>query len=121
MPAAVVGADFVVAGADFADEAAGGGVVAAGAAAGGVAAPVPAADLAVVDFCTPPWPLQAPLPVAAEVVPSLQVVGFAESAARLGIISAKVNNGAATAAMREVSFIKFTPFLMSRTLSNNES
>jgi hypothetical protein len=31
-------------------------------------------------FCTPPWPLQAPRPVACEVVPSLHVVGAVLSA-----------------------------------------
>jgi hypothetical protein len=42
------------------------GAAGAGAAAGAVA-PVPA------DLLTPPWPLQAPRPLRAEVVPSLQV------------------------------------------------
>jgi hypothetical protein len=36
-------------------------------------------------FCKPPWPLHAPLPVAAEVVPSLQGwVGGVGVSARLG-------------------------------------
>ena len=48
--------------------------VAAGAEADG-------ADEPEAAFCTPPWPLQAPRPVAVEVVPSLHCVGAA--AARL--------------------------------------
>jgi hypothetical protein len=32
-------------------------------------------------FCTPPWPLQAPRPVAVDVVPSLQVAGVLVSSA----------------------------------------
>jgi hypothetical protein len=62
--AAAVGADFE--GDDLA--AAGVPVSAVG---GAVAAGAGAAAL----FCTPPCPLHAPRPVAAEVVPSLQVVG----------------------------------------------
>jgi hypothetical protein len=63
------------------------GVLVAGAAAG-VAAAAGAA------FCTPPWPLQAPLPVELLVVPSLQVVVAALSA-KLGTVNAKTNSGAA--------------------------
>ncbi|HEX4241434.1 MAG TPA: hypothetical protein VHZ53_08485 [Steroidobacteraceae bacterium] len=47
-------------------------------------------------FCTPPWPLQAPRPVAVEVVPSLQVVGAGASAARLDSENAAMINEAAT-------------------------
>jgi hypothetical protein len=63
------------------------GVFAAGAAAG-------AAGAAGAAFCTPPWPLQVPLPVEVVVVPSMQVV-VAVSAARLGIANAQTNRGAA--------------------------
>jgi hypothetical protein len=35
----------------------------------------------LLDVCTPPWPLQAPRPVAVLVVPSLQVAGVLPSAA----------------------------------------
>jgi hypothetical protein len=63
------------------------GVLVAGAAAGAVAAAA---------FCTPPWPLQVPLPVEVLVVPSLQVVVVAAvSAERLGIANVKTNRGAA--------------------------
>jgi hypothetical protein len=34
-----------------------------------------------VAFCTPPWPLHAPRPVALEVVPSVQFVGAAAACA----------------------------------------
>jgi hypothetical protein len=64
--AVAVGADFVALEVDFAAVVAGAGAGAA--AAGG------AADVVLVAFCTPPCPLHAPLPVADEVVPSLQVV-----------------------------------------------
>jgi hypothetical protein len=47
-------------------------------------------------FCTPPWPLQAPRPVAVDVVPSLQVVGAGASAARLDSENAAMINEAAT-------------------------
>jgi hypothetical protein len=60
------------------------GVLVAGAAAAAGAA-----------FCTPPWPLHVPLPVEVLVVPSLQVVVAAVSAARLGIANAKTSRGAA--------------------------
>jgi hypothetical protein len=42
----------------------------------------------LVAFCTPPWPLHAPRPVAVDVVPSLQVVGAVESAAAAGTVMA---------------------------------
>jgi hypothetical protein len=54
--------------------------------------------VAGADFCTPPWPLQAPRPVAVEVVPSLHVVGAGESAAQAAWLQARISNG--TAAMR---------------------
>jgi hypothetical protein len=47
-------------------------LAAAGAAAGAEVAA--AAGLAPEAFCTPPWPLQVPLPVEVLVVPSAQVV-----------------------------------------------
>lgn len=50
------------------------------------------------DVCTPPWLLQAPRPVAVEVVPSLHVVGAGESAAQAAWLQAKISNG--TAAIR---------------------
>lgn len=51
--------------------------------------------LAFVVFCMPPWPLQVPLPVEVLVVPSLQVVVGAGSAAKLGIAKANISTGAA--------------------------
>jgi len=98
LPAVAVGADFDAEAVDFAAVAAAGADCdiapeGAGAAAGAEAPPGDAgvigaagtAAFAEVEgdfgaFCTPPWPLHAPLPVVAEVVPSLQVVGSAESA-----------------------------------------
>jgi hypothetical protein len=49
-------------------------------------------------FCTPPWLLQAPRPVAVEVVPSLHVVGAGESAAQAAWLQARISSG--MAAMR---------------------
>ena len=103
MPAVVVGADFEAVD-DFAAVvavAAGGAVAAAAGAAGAVAAAgalVPAADLALEAFCTPPWPLHAPRPVAVEVVPSLQGVGVPEVAGAAGAAAGAAAAGAAAAA-----------------------
>jgi hypothetical protein len=57
--------------------------------AGGVAA---GADvlLDLEAFCTPPWPLQAPRPLAVEVLPSLQVVGAAAGAWATAVSTAKL-------------------------------
>jgi hypothetical protein len=85
---------------------------AAGAAAGaGVAAGVAeAAAVVFAAFCTPPWPLQAPLPVAADVVPSLQVVGAAAvESAWLAIDIANIKMGAARAPRSMVFFTICTP------------
>ncbi len=67
-------------------------------AAGAVAAGVAAGDVAEVlaGFRTPPWPLHAPRPVAADVVPSLHVVGSVEAACP-GIASVTMSRGAAKA------------------------
>jgi hypothetical protein len=68
-------------------------------------------------FWTPPWPLQVPLPVDVEVVPSLQVVVAVESA-QAGNDSANAIKGAAMSPMRFVFFMivysricSFTPRL----------
>jgi hypothetical protein len=53
----------------------------AGAVEAGAAAGAAAAGAAAAAFCTPPWPLHAPRPVAVDVVPSLQVVAAGVSAA----------------------------------------
>jgi hypothetical protein len=58
-------------------------------------------------FCTPPWPLQVPLPVEVLVVPSLHVLGA--SSARLDGASANTANGNAINAERMVVFINDTP------------
>jgi hypothetical protein len=86
LPAAAVGAEFAAA-EDLA--AAGVAAAAAGAAAAGVAG---------VAFCTPPWPLQVPLPVDVEVVPSLQVLVAAEAAGAAGAAGAAAGAAAAEAA-----------------------
>jgi hypothetical protein len=99
--AVAVGADF-----DAVDDlAAAGAAVAAGAAA--------VAGLLFDAFWTPPCPLHAPRPVAVEVVPSLQVVGALESAARVG--SAKLNTikGTASNPTSVVFFMMFTPWFVS--------
>jgi len=104
LPAASAGADFDAEGVLLAAAlAAGAECDAASEEGAGAAAAVPAVEAAEVDvrdvfvaFCTPPWPLHAPRPLAAEVVPSLQVVGLVESACP-GIASAKMSNGAAKA------------------------
>jgi len=109
--AVAVGADF-----EAVDDFAAAGVAAAGAAAAGAAAVAGAetgasnAGLLLDGFCTPPWPLHAPRPVAVEVVPSLQVVGAPESAARVG--SAKLNTikGTARNPTSFVFFMKLTPW-----------
>jgi hypothetical protein len=106
--------DFVVAGEVCEEAEPEGGVVAGG----GVAAGAEAADELVEDeapefFWTPPWPLQAPRPVALEVVPSLHVVGAAAGAvsAAAGSAKASASNGAATSEASVVRFIGMTPWV----------
>jgi hypothetical protein len=79
-----------------------------GAAGAAVAGAAGAAAGAVVEaaFWTPPWPLQAPFPVAEEVVPSLQVVAAVESAAQEGSDKANIIKGAAMSPTRSVFFMK---------------
>jgi hypothetical protein len=77
----------------------------AGAAVAG-AAGAAAGAVAEAAFWTPPWPLQAPLPVAEEVVPSLQVVAAVESAAQEGSDNANNIKGAAMSPTRSVFFMK---------------
>jgi len=116
LPAGAEGTDFDTEAVDFAAVAAGAdgdaapegvGVAAGAAAVAAVAFPVVAAAVLLAAFWTPPWPLQAPLPVAAEVVPSLQVVGLVVSA-WLGSANANISSGAAKTT-KLVFFIKFTP------------
>jgi hypothetical protein len=76
---------------------------AAGAAAGPEAEVAAAAGLLWVAFWTPPCPLQAPLPVAEEVVPSLQVVGLLDDAGAAGVAVAGAA-GAAAGAVVEAAF-----------------
>jgi hypothetical protein len=98
LPALAVGADLVD---DFAAVAAGaaGAAVAAGAAATVLAAGAGAALLAgaavdavagfaLVAFCTPPWPLQVPLPEDVVVVPSEHVVVAPVAAGAAGVAAA---------------------------------
>jgi hypothetical protein len=102
LPAVEVGADF-----EAVDDLAAAGaaaVVAAGAAvaaAGAEAEVAAAAGLLGVAFCTPPWPLQAPFPVAEEVVPSLQVVGVLDDAGAAGAAVAGAAGAAAGAVVEE--------------------
>jgi hypothetical protein len=104
LPAVAVGADFEAVddlAAVVAVAAAGGAVAAAAGAAEAVAAAgalVPAADLVLEAFCTPPWPLHAPRPVAVEVVPSLQAVGVPDVAGAAGAAAGAAAAGAAAAA-----------------------
>ncbi len=101
--AVAVGADF-----EAVDDFAAAGVAAAGAAAAGAAAVAGAetgasnAGLLLDGFCTPPWPLHAPRPVAMEVVPSLQVVGVPDAAGAAG--AAAGSAGAAAAALLAAAF-----------------
>jgi len=85
---------------------------AAGAAAGSAGAA--ASALLAAAFCTPPWPLHAPRPVAVEVVPSLHVVGAAESAALAGSPSMNTIKGSARRPARFVFFMDFSYFDASR-------
>jgi hypothetical protein len=94
---AAAGAAFVAA-AGAAEAAAGAGAVAGAA----EAAAVPAA------FWMPPWPLQVPLPVDVEVVPSLQVVVAVESA-QAGNDSANAIKGAVMSPTRIVFFMIVYP------------
>lgn len=83
---------------------------AAGAAAGAAAAGAAVLDFAAaVDFCTPPWPLQVPLPVEVVVVPSLQVVGVVPSARTAPGASANNPNDTAIKPLRIILFMRFTP------------
>jgi len=80
---------------------------AAGAAAGAAGAAAAGAGAVVEAFWTPPCPLQAPRPVAVEVVPSVQVVGAeVESAAQAGSDNANNIKGAAMSPMRFGFFMK---------------
>jgi hypothetical protein len=105
LPAVAVGADFeavedlaaviAVPAAGAAGAAAGAAAAAAGAVEAATAgAAAPAAGLLFEGFCTPPWPLQAPRPVAVLVVPSLQVAGAPDDA---GAVEAGAAAGAAAA------------------------
>jgi hypothetical protein len=79
----------VAVGADFeADDLAAPGVPVAGAVAAGAASEGSGAGVLFDAFCTPPWPLHAPRPVAMEVVPSLQVLGAPEVAGAAGAADA---------------------------------
>jgi hypothetical protein len=78
---------------------------AAGAAVAGAAGAAAGAVVAVA-FWTPPCPLQAPFPVAEEVVPSLQVVAAVESAAPAGSDNANTIKGAAMSPTRFRFFMK---------------
>jgi hypothetical protein len=57
-------------------------------------------------FWTPPCPLHAPRPVAADVVPSLQTVE-AGSAARAGNANVNANNGIARKRPTSLFFMEF--------------
>jgi hypothetical protein len=99
----------VEAGADFeaVDDLAAAGaaaVVAAAGAAGAEAEVAAAAGLLGVAFWTPPCPLQAPFPVAEEVVPSLQVVGVLDDAGAAGAAVAGAAGAAAGAGVVEEAF-----------------
>lgn len=80
-----------------------------GAGAAGAAGTGDVAVLDGEDFCLPPWPLQAPRPVAADVVPSLQVVVAWVSSAWLGTVNTNSSSGAARAPMRFLLFTAITP------------
>jgi hypothetical protein len=62
-----------------------------------------------VAFCTPPWPLQAPFPVAEEVVPSLQVVGVLDDAGAAGAAVAGAAGAAAGAVVEEAFWMPPCP------------
>jgi hypothetical protein len=81
--------------------AAGAAVAAAAGAAGAEAEVAAAAGLLGVAFWTPPCPLQAPFPVAEEVVPSLQVVGVLDDAGAAGAAVAGAAGAAAGAGVEE--------------------
>lgn len=119
--AAAVGADLVavaafaavVDAAGAAADAAAGAVAAVFAAAAGAAVVAAVAGLDFVAFCIPPWPLQVPLPVEVVVVPSLQVVVAAVSAAKFGIANAKTNTGAAIRPAIVIFFMMSLPWFSS--------
>jgi hypothetical protein len=67
----------------------------AGDAAAGAAGAAAVAGAAVEAFCTPPWPLQVPLPLEVVVVPSLQ---FVTPAAGDGVCTGTVAGVAAAGA-----------------------
>lgn len=81
-------------------------------AGGGVAAGagLEDADELGAAFCTPPWPLQAPRPVAVEVVPSLHCVGAAASApsARAGKVQAIVSTEVAMNEIMDFDFMIYS-------------
>jgi hypothetical protein len=94
------------------------GLAGAGAAAGavepaGAGVAAGAEEALAEEDCTPPWLLQAPRPVAVDVVPSLQTVGAA------GVVSAPAGSDQANASKdtaandaRECCFIGMTPYLL---------
>jgi hypothetical protein len=88
-----VGADFPAV-----EDLAAAGVAAAAAGVAAAAAGAATAGAAGVAFCTPPWPLQVPLPVDVEVVPSLQVLVAPEAAGAAGAAGAAAGAAAAGAA-----------------------
>jgi hypothetical protein len=106
--AGVLGA-VVVGAVDFIMVPLGGALEAGGAAAGADEEPVLPDEVA---FCTPPWPLHAPRPVALEVVPSLQVVGVAAACAPAVCVarleSARIRDGTINRTRGKV-FIGFAP------------
>jgi hypothetical protein len=89
--------------------AAGAAVAAADGAAGAEAVVAAAAGLFWLAFWTPPWPLQAPFPVAEEVVPSLQVVGLLDDAGAAGAAVAGAGGAAGAAAGAVVEAAFWTP------------
>jgi hypothetical protein len=89
-----------------------GAPAAAGAEEAGAAAGAAAAGAAAAAFCTPPWPLHAPRPVAVEVVPSLQVVAAAVSAAAVCIPRANTVKDTASILARFVFFMDLLPGLI---------
>jgi hypothetical protein len=88
--------------------AAGAGVLAGGGVAAG--ADEDDADEPEAAFCTPPWPLQAPRPVAVEVVPSLHCVGAAAAApsARAGEVQPIVSAEAAMSGIINFDFMIYS-------------
>jgi hypothetical protein len=65
---------------------------------------VPLVD-AVPDLFTPPWWLQAPLPLCVAVVPSLQSTGVAASFADVAVSAALPSSGKANALAKKTLYI----------------